>query len=299
MRCCPGLGMYTPSDGQGLERLGCCARSFRPICILASGVITTSPSTPAVDARRRPWSPAARSRACWRATSTSTSAAADPCEVPRLPRREDPLPQPPYVILDPPPIDLACQSKGGAPWSVHHDVRRGARPVPGSGASVIFLFTGPPDRVSALSGPDTQARIRRSYVKGARYSGFEQNRRPPPVRGPPAGGRATTSHTGGCKYMRVERVTTGGSSRRESRHRDGESHRSVHGVTHSRLWLSLGFIACQTGMLASRASPCGAGARRVRPSASAMFPTARVARIGDWPPEAATTRPASAPASSL
>ena len=96
-------------------------------------------------------SPAARSPACWRASGASTSATCGPSEVPRLRRREDPLPQPPYVPL------AARQSTGAS---------RGSRPLVrsprliaaasnlsfGSGVSVIFLFTGSPGHVSALSG---------------------------------------------------------------------------------------------------------------------------------------------------
>jgi hypothetical protein len=36
----------------------------------------------------------------------------------------------------------------------------------GSGVIVVFLFTGSPDRVSALSRPGTRPDIRCSYVKG-------------------------------------------------------------------------------------------------------------------------------------
>ena len=54
--------------------------------------------------------------------------AADPCEVPRLRRREDLLPQPPYVRFRAPPVDLA-PAQGGVLWSVHRDIRRGVQLV--------------------------------------------------------------------------------------------------------------------------------------------------------------------------
>ena len=56
-------------------------------------------------------------------------------QVPRLRRREDPLPQPPYVCLDPPPVDLA-PVESGVLWSVHHESWRLTCPwVPGSSSS--------------------------------------------------------------------------------------------------------------------------------------------------------------------
>jgi len=99
--------------------------------VLAFGVGATSASTPAV---RRP-----ALRSVTRRTLRSVFArersinfwkAPDLCEVPRLRRREDPLPQPPYVILDPPPVD-GVPVKGRVLWSVHHDVRRGVQFVLG------------------------------------------------------------------------------------------------------------------------------------------------------------------------
>ena len=82
---------------------------------------------------------------------------------PCLRRREDPLPQPPYVILDPPPVNLA-PVEGRVLWFVTNRPTVGAMASnlsSGSGASIIFLLTGSPDRVSTLSGwGHTRVRIR-------------------------------------------------------------------------------------------------------------------------------------------
>ena len=88
---------------------------------LASGVSTTSPSTPAV---KRP-----ALRSVTRRTLTSVFArgaehqllqVADPPQVPRLRCREDPLTQPPYARLANTPINLA-PAEVRVLWSVHHD----------------------------------------------------------------------------------------------------------------------------------------------------------------------------------
>jgi hypothetical protein len=84
---------------------------------------------------------------------------ADPCEVPRVRRREDPLPQPPYVILDPPPVD-GVPVKGASFGPFTTTVAVASNLSSGCGASVIFLLTGSPDRVSALSRPGTRPGIR-------------------------------------------------------------------------------------------------------------------------------------------
>ena len=84
---------------------------------------------------------------------------ADPGEVPRLRCREDPLTQPPYARLNLAPVDLA-PVKRRVLWSAHHDQGRGVQLVLGFRDHIVFLFTGSPDRVSALSGRATRARIR-------------------------------------------------------------------------------------------------------------------------------------------
>ena len=60
---------------------------------------------------------------------------ADLLEVPRLRRREDPLPQPPYVFLHPPPVD-GVPVEGRVLWSVHH-ADRGRR-----GVQLVLGFRG-------------------------------------------------------------------------------------------------------------------------------------------------------------
>ena len=85
---------------------------------------------------------------------------ADPWKVPRLRCREDPLPQPPYVRL------RRAASQPGASAGRRPLVRSPRRCVVasnlsfGSGVFGHLLFTGSPDRVSTLSSPGHQARIR-------------------------------------------------------------------------------------------------------------------------------------------
>ena len=94
----------------------------------------------------------------WRASSSSTSAGSGPLRDPRPRRRENPLPQPPYVILDPPPLD-GVPVNGRVLRSCHHaHCARGVNLSSGSGASIIFLFTGSPDRVKSAFGAGHQAR---------------------------------------------------------------------------------------------------------------------------------------------
>ena len=60
---------------------------------------------------------------------------ADLLQVPSLRRREDPLPQPPYVFLHPPPVD-GVPVEGRVLWSVHH-ADRGRR-----GVQLVLGFRG-------------------------------------------------------------------------------------------------------------------------------------------------------------
>src|SRR5450755_2138629 len=91
---------------------------------LASGVSTTSPSTPAV---KRPALRSVTRHADQRVRARAEHQllqVADPLQVPRLRCREDPLTQPPYARLASTPVDLA-PAEVRVLWSVHHDGRRG------------------------------------------------------------------------------------------------------------------------------------------------------------------------------
>src|ERR1035437_8781005 len=122
----PLFGMYTRLTGRATNGSELrCTRSAKSA--LASGVSTTSPSTPAVKrpALRSVTLPpppppgvvGAEPRLHLRKTAALGKA-------PRLRRREDPLPQPPYALLDRTPVNLA-PVENLALWSVHHDIRRG------------------------------------------------------------------------------------------------------------------------------------------------------------------------------
>ena len=151
--------MYTRLTGRALNGsvIWC---TLSASLALASGVSTTSPSTPAV---RRPALRSVTRRTLTsvlvRERSISFCRVADPLQVPSLRRREDPLPQPPYVILRPPPVNPP-PVKGRVLWSVHHDDRRGVQLVLGFRCAGHLFSTGSPDRVSALSRPGTRPGIR-------------------------------------------------------------------------------------------------------------------------------------------
>ena len=133
----PGLGMYTRLTGSALNGS---AESLHPVdqlylglrgqhdlavhaCGQTTGVALGHPPHAHQRVRARP--------------EHQLLQPADPCKVPRLRCREDPLPQPPYVPLGPPPVDLAPVERRVL-WSTHHDHgrRRLACPrVPGSSSS--------------------------------------------------------------------------------------------------------------------------------------------------------------------
>ena len=131
-----------------------CTRSAN--FILAFGVSTTSPSTPAV---KRP-----ALRSVTRRTLTSVFArdrSINFCrlrtrlQVACLRRREDPLPQTPYALLTGTPINsVPGKDSSSGPFAAA--TAAASNLSFGSGVSIIFLFTGSPDRVSTLSGPGTQ-----------------------------------------------------------------------------------------------------------------------------------------------
>ena len=84
---------------------------------------------------------------------------ANPCKVPRLRCREDPLPQPPYFpSTRRQSIWRQSRIASSGPLTTTWSRRLACPRVPGS--SIIFLFTGSPDRVSPLSRPGTRPGIR-------------------------------------------------------------------------------------------------------------------------------------------
>jgi hypothetical protein len=102
----PGLGMNTRLTGSALNGSRECA-TLSTSSVLAFGVSTTSPFTPAV--RRRALRSVTRrtlNSVLARDRSINDSNRRTPDRFPRLRCREDPLPQPPYVLLGLTPVDL-------------------------------------------------------------------------------------------------------------------------------------------------------------------------------------------------
>ena len=152
----PALGMYTRLTGSALNgSMPCWILSTKRI--LASGLSTTSPSTPAVRAPSVALGhpPHAHQRVGARPEHQLLQTA-DPRKVPRLRRREDPLPQPPYVRLRRTPVNLAPR-RGSRPLvrSPRRSSRRPTCPrVPGhrsSCSSQAHLTASAPFRVRARS----------------------------------------------------------------------------------------------------------------------------------------------------
>ena len=168
----PGLGMYTRLTGIALNAsAGSC--TLLASSALAFGVSAISPSTPAV---RRPAlrsvtlrtliSVFARERSinfCNRRT-LGRSPACDAVKIRCRNRR------------------TSASARRQSTWRQRSASSSGPLTTTlvvapslssGSGISVIFLFTGSPDRVSALSSPGTRPGIRCSYVKaGALFARF-------------------------------------------------------------------------------------------------------------------------------
>jgi hypothetical protein len=109
-----------PSDRLGGERLGRMLHSVDKLSLALSGehhlAVDTSRQTTGVALGHAPH---AHERVGVRSEHQLLQPA-DPWEVPRLARREDPLTQPPYVPLDCAPVDLAPVEKL-AFWSIHRD----------------------------------------------------------------------------------------------------------------------------------------------------------------------------------
>jgi hypothetical protein len=155
----PRFGMYTRLTGRALNSSAACSILSTNLA-LASGVSTTSPSTPAV------MRPALRS--VTRRTLTSVFERERNMSFCRL-----------RTLLRSPACDavkIRCRSRRTSASTRRQSIRRqskGASSGPftatliaasnlssGSGASVIFFSTGSPDRVSALSRPGTRPGIR-------------------------------------------------------------------------------------------------------------------------------------------
>ena len=157
----PGFGMYTRLTGMRLERLGVLLHPVDQLHLGLRGqhdlAVHACRQTTGV-ALRHP--PHADQRVRARAEHQLLQPA-DPWKVPRLRCREDPLPQPPYVRLRTPPVNLA-PALSVVLWSTHHHGRPSRRPacpsVPGSRSS-----SSPQAHLTAsapLSSPGTRPGIR-------------------------------------------------------------------------------------------------------------------------------------------
>ena len=130
--CCPSSGCTRGLTGKALNgSVSVIWCTLSASLALASGVSTTSPSTPAVRrpalrsvTRRTLISVFARDRniSFCRLRTLRRSPAFDAVKIRRL--------QPPYVILDPPPVNLT-PVKGRVLRSVHYDRGRGVQLVLG------------------------------------------------------------------------------------------------------------------------------------------------------------------------
>ena len=155
----PGLGMYTRLTGMALNGSAFWCTLSASLA-LASGVSTTSPSTPAVRrpalrsvTRRTLNSVFARERSinfCNRRT-LARSPAFVAVKIRCRSRRTSPSTR---------RQSMACQSKVASSGPFTATFAAASNLSSGSGASVIFLLTSSPDRVSALSGRTTRVRIR-------------------------------------------------------------------------------------------------------------------------------------------
>ena len=155
----PRLGMFTRLTGRALNGSAECSILSTNLA-LASGVSTTSPSTPAV---RRPALRSVTRRTLksvlardliinfcnWR--TLARSPAFDAVKIRCRNRRTSSSTRRQSV---------ACQSKAASSGPFTTTVAVASNLSSGSGASVIFLLTGSPDRVSALSRPGTRPGIR-------------------------------------------------------------------------------------------------------------------------------------------
>ena len=170
MRVLPRLGMYTRLTGRALNGSVVLLDPVGQSCFGLGGEHHL-----AVHARRQTTGvalghpPHAQKRVGARPQHQLLQAA-DPVQVPRLRRREDPLPQPPYAHPRPAASRLA-PVEGRVLWSVHHD-RRPWRPtcprVPGlwsSFSSQAHLTASAPFRAGA-PGPGIRPVIRNDRLEG-------------------------------------------------------------------------------------------------------------------------------------
>ena len=178
--------MYTRLTGIGLERLGVVLHPVDQLHLGLRGqhdlAVHACRQTTGV-ALRHP--PHAHQRVRARAEHQLLQPA-DPWKVPRLRRREDPLPQPPYVRLRTPPVNLAPSSASSSgPLTTTAEAVAASSLSFGSGVIVIFLFTGSPDRVSTLSRPGTRPGIR-PVIRDGQLEGLAIASRFPAAFRPPA-----------------------------------------------------------------------------------------------------------------
>ena len=176
-RSCLHFGAVHQPDRRGLTARSFCCSAVDQLHARASSAARASPSTPAVDdgvaLRHRQMSAPRRPGAA------STSSTRRPGEVPplRRSRRSAAHRLNAAAPVTWPPVDRVRSS-------VHSSPTTCSRSLLAFGASVIFVLTGSPDRVSTLSGPGTMSRIR------------------PVIQGRPAGGASHAIVPVSCRLSR-------------------------------------------------------------------------------------------------
>jgi hypothetical protein len=193
----PLLGMYTRLAGRALNGSApCCTLSAS--FILASGVSTTSPSTPAVRrpalrsvTRRTLTSVFARERSInfCRLRTRARSPAFDAVKIRCRSRRP---------LASTARQSMACQSKlaSSGPFPTPTVVVAASNLSSGSGASVIFLLTGSPDRVSTLSRPGMRPEYPAGYPPRSTGGADHSSRFPVAFRLPALASRSSDARRG-------------------------------------------------------------------------------------------------------
>ena len=215
LRATAALRDVHPSDRQGLEQLGLTLHPGGQLRFRLRGdrdlTVHACRQAPSVALRHPPHAhQRVRARPEHQLLQT-----ADPCEVPRLRRREDPLPQAPYVSLCPPPVNLT-PVKGRVLWSVRHDC--GVQHARRFRCHVLFLFTGSPDRVSALSSRTIKVRIRPVTRDGRRRGQPSMFRFPVAFRPPAFASRSSDTRRGSGPSSRSAYRTTASPGPRQGYH---------------------------------------------------------------------------------